>query len=255
MNKSFFALTSLASMAGLVVVLVGTGCAADSTQSTTDSNEPAKGDTTATPPKKPAPAPAPAPTSGGGDTKPSGGDDGAATTCMDTKPYDATVVKFHPPSVKAGSCTTDDIKTVSDSLRGAQVVIDDVKNNLAKKSKTCGDCVFGHAEDEKWAPVVLDGSNAFLNGGGCVSVVSEKVECGKAYQQWNTCLNDVCAACTDATEASKCKTDAQQGPCGAASKVLGDSCGSNVNDYLQKCFGSNPVGTVVEQLCGAPAKS
>ncbi len=253
MNKPFFALSSLASLAGLVVVLVGTGCSDDSAESTVDATEPAGGDKTAAPPETPAPPKAP----GGGDSNDNGGGGGdtPATTCMDTKPYDATTVRYHPPAVKARSCTAADIKMVSDELgSSAQVSIDDVKAKLAKQSKTCGDCAFGTSDEEKWAAIVLDGTTAFLNGGGCVSVVSEKDACGQAYQQWNTCLNDVCAACTDQDAKTKCLTDAQQGPCATASKALGDGCGRDVNDYLSKCFGGDAVSTVVEQLCGAPKK-
>jgi hypothetical protein len=94
-----------------------------------------------------------------------------------------------------------------------------------------------------------------VNGGGCVSVVSGKDECGKAYQQWNACLNTVCSTCSDQSENTQCKNDAQQPgtPCGEASKTLFGACGRNVNDYLKKCFG-NGFGGVLEQLCGSPAK-
>lgn len=253
MNKPFFALSTLASTVGLVTILVATGCSDDATRTTGDATEPAGGGKTPAPPQQ-APAPPKTPDDSNNNNGNNGGGDPSSTTCMDTKPFDATTVEYHPPAVKAGSCTTADIKTVTEAFQASSVDIEEIKTTLGKKSKTCGECVFGDAEAETWAPIVLDGSNAMLNGGGCISVVSKKDACGKAYQQWNTCLNEVCAACSDPSESNTCKNDAQQGPCTAASKALIDGCGKNVNDHLKKCFADNPVGTVVEQLCGTPSK-
>jgi hypothetical protein len=248
MIKSLFAISSLVSMAGLAVVCVGAGCSDNAPQTTAAATEPEDGGKK--PPRTPTPPEAPD----------DGNQDGASTepitTCMDTKPFDATTVPYKSPAVKAGSCTTADIKVFDDYIRdNPQATFEDVQATMTKQSKRCSQCVFGSSADEKWAPVVLDGTNVTFNGGGCVSVVSGKDACGKAYQQWNTCLNHVCAACTDQTENSKCKNDAQgaSAPCGAASTTLFQACGSNVNSYLKKCFGSG-LGTVLEQLCGPPAK-
>jgi hypothetical protein len=176
---------------------------------------------------------------------------------MDTKPYDATKVPYHSPAVMAGSCSAADVKVLDEYLqKNPQASVDDIKGTLAKQNEKCSGCAFGDASAEKWAPVILDETTATLNGGGCVSVVSGKDDCGKAYQQWNTCLNEVCAACTDQSESTQCKSDAQEaaGPCGAASKALFGACGNNVNDYLKKCFGTGDVvGSVVQQLCGSPS--
>jgi hypothetical protein len=249
MNKFF--LSSMATMAGLIAICVGVGCSDDATQTTTaDTTEPADGGKT--PPPKTTPPP---------ESPQNGSDSGVAepaTTCMDTKPFDATTVPYHPPAVKAGACTTADIKAFNDYLgNNPQVSVEDLQATLTKQSKRCSECVFGEADAEKWAPIVIDTTSATLNGGGCVSVVSGKDACGKAYQQWNTCLNEVCAACTDQSESAQCKNDAQkaEGPCGTASKALLGACGKNVNDYITKCFGNgNAVGTVIEQLCGASSK-
>ena len=251
MIKSFFAIPSLVTMAGLAVVCAGVGCSEDAAGTATVANEPAApaDEEQKAPPKTPAPPP----TSDDGDDD---SDDEAPKTCMDTKPFDATTVPYHPPAVKAGSCTPADIKVFDDYMRNnPEASVDGVRETMTKQSKRCSECVFGAADDDKWAAIVLDATSATLNGGGCVSVVSGKDDCGKSYQQWNTCLNEVCAACSEQAEYTKCTDAAQQaeGPCGEASKSLLGACGNNVNDYLTTCFG-NGLGAVVEQLCGSPAK-
>lgn len=248
MIRSFVAICSLVSMAGLVAMSVVTGCSSDDAQTATSATEPEEV-SKKTPPK----APTQPTTPDEGDTD-DGISDQPSLTCMDTKPFDATTVPYNPPNVTAGSCTAADVKVFEDFIQAnPQASFEEVEAALTKQSQRCSQCVFGAADDAKWAPVVSDGTNVTFNGGGCVSVVSGKDACGKAYQQWNTCLNTVCASCTDQNENSQCKNDAQ-GPkaaCGAASNALFQACGRNVNDYLKTCFG-NGIGGVLQQICGTP---
>lgn len=251
MKKSFFGVSGLVSAAGLLAALVAVGCSDDAAQTTIDATEPEDGGAKA-PPRSPPRV------SDDADDEDDGSSTEAPTSCVATTPFDATTVPYRSPAVKAGSCTSADIKLLTDYLRdNQQFSMDDIKAKLAKQSQRCGGCVFGAPDDDTWAPIVFDGTTATLNGGGCVSVVSGEDDCGKAYQQWNTCLNEVCAACTDPSENAQCKNDVQQAsaPCGAASKALLQACGTNVNDYLGTCFGSGDiVGNVVTQLCGSPSK-
>lgn len=248
MIKSLFALSSLVSMAGLAILCAETGCSDNAQETATAATEPA--DAGKKPPQRTPPA-----------ETPDGGNDDSdntqiPTTCMDTKPFDATTVPYHSPAVKTGSCTTADIKVFDDYIRdNPRASFDDVKATMTKQSERCSACVFGGTDDETWAPIVSDGTSSTFNGGGCVGVVSGKDACGKAYQQWNTCLNQVCEACTDQSENTQCKNDAQQAaaPCGPASKTLFDACGRDVNSYLKKCF-ANGIGAVLEQLCGPSVK-
>lgn len=247
--KSFFAISTLAGVAGLAAVCAGAGCANDTVESDPLATEP---DVDAG--KKPQRQPPP-------QTSSDDGDGGAPTTespmlaCMSTEPFDATQVPYHPPAVSPGSCTPADIEAFQTYVDAhPQATFDDVKATMDGRSPRCSDCVFGDPDDDKWAPIVFDERGGLFNGGGCVAVVSGKDACGEGYQQWNTCLNSVCSSCTDKGENATCKNDAQQpsGPCGAASQALWDGCGQNVNSYLEKCFGDG-IGEVLQQLCGSPA--
>ncbi|MBX3186586.1 MAG: hypothetical protein KF819_06210 [Labilithrix sp.] len=231
----------MASLVGLAALAVS-ACSNDGASETgVAATEPADGGATA-PPKTSAPD--------AGEH-----DDAEPKTCMDAKPFDATKVAYRPPAVKAGSCTTADIATFDDYLRDhPQASVEELTSAMTKQSKSCSACIFGKSDDASWAAIVSDGTSASLNAGGCVSVVSGEDDCGRAYQQWNTCINHVCAACSG-DERTQCNKDAQQaaGPCGTASKALFGACGTNVNDYIQECFGAG-MGTVVAKLCGPAAK-
>jgi hypothetical protein len=235
-------------MAGLALVSFGAGCSgSDTNKTTTDATEPAQ-TATKPPPKNPPP-----PTPPDDSSSDPGSTADAPPACMDKNPFDATTVPYHSPATKPNSCTTDDIKFFNDYLKNnPQSSFQDLQDAVTKQSKTCSDCVFGSADDDKWAPIVSDDSGSTFNGGGCVALVSGKDACGKAYQQWNTCLNTVCASCSDQGDRSTCTNDAQNpgAPCGTASKALSDACGTKVNTYLKKCFGSG-LGEVLNQSCGA----
>lgn len=248
MKRSLFAVTSLVTAAGFAAAFVGVGCSDDSPKTSTATNEPEQ---TQTPPKKSSPPPSDSTNDDSSD------DDSteAPATCMSTTPFDFTAVPYKSPAVKANSCSTADVKAFDDYLaQNPSATVDDLQTMLGKQNQKCADCAFGEMDADTWAPIVSDGKSATLNGGGCVSVVSGKDDCGKAYQQWNACLNTVCAPCSDPDERSQCSNDAQApgSACGDASDVLFKACGSKVNTYLKTCFGSG-IGAVVEQLCGAPA--
>ncbi len=248
MIRSVFAVSGFATVVGLMTVFVAVGCSDEGPESTSIPTEP-DNQTGAKPPRAPHPPPT-VDQPEVDDTPP------PVSACMDTTPFDATAVPYRSPRVKAGSCTAADIKVFDDYIRdNPQATFEDVKATLEKQSKRCSDCAFGGPDEETWAPIVVDDTMAIVNGGGCVSRVSGKDACGKAYQQWNTCLNTVCASCTDADDNKVCKNEAQmpEGPCGTSGQALFDACGRSVNDYLKKCFG-NGFGAVIEQSCGAPAR-
>lgn len=249
MFKSVFSASSLASVAGLIAICAVSACSDDETKTVSANNEP-----TATPGQD-APPKAPPSTSNEAtdddDDEPSG-----APTCMDTStPFDVGTVSYHPPAIKKGSCTKADVQIFDDYLREhPQASVDEIKDVLTKQSQRCSDCAFGAVDDEQWAPIVMDATSATVNGGGCVAAVSGKDDCGKAYQEWNTCLNTVCASCTDQGERTQCSDDAQQpnAPCGDPSNTLFQACGKDVNTFLKTCFSSG-IGAVLENLCGSPS--
>jgi hypothetical protein len=256
MIKSLFAVSSLVSMAGLGIVCFAAGCSDNAPQSSTATNEPADTAEKA-PPNTSTPAP---PTSTDDSTKKS--DDGSDTpeepkTCMDTKPFDGSSLSFKSPAVKPGSCSSADLAAFDDYMqKNPKTSVDDMKTAVTKQSKTCSDCVFGTADDDKWAPILMGATSASVNAGGCVAAISGKDACGKTYDQWNACLNTACAACST-DEGTQCKQDAQnpKAPCGELSTALFEACGKDVNDYLKSCFGGpSVVSAVVAELCGPASK-
>src|SRR5687767_12405335 len=113
MIKSLFALSSLVSMAGLAVVCFGAGCSDSEPQTTALATESADGDGGKKPPRPPTPPEAPDDATEDGDST----TDPVVMACMDTKAFDATTVPYKSPAVKAGSCTTADIKVFDDYIR------------------------------------------------------------------------------------------------------------------------------------------
>lgn len=228
-------------MAGFAAIFAGAGCSDDASKTDTSTTEPE--DQAQKPPAKP---PAAEPSEESDDD-----DDDAAPTCMSSAEFDSSTVAYHPPAVKAGNCTKDDVKFFDDFLNdNPSASVDDIRKAVTKQSEKCGKCMFGASSDEQWAPIVQAESEATLNGGGCVSVVSGKDACGETYQKWNACINSSCSQCSP-DDRQQCSQDAQNAgsPCGDLSAQLFQNCGSDVNEYLDSCFGHG-IGAVVDYLCG-----
>src|SRR5262249_10767901 len=104
---------------------------------------------------------------------------------------------------------------------------------------TCAACVFATAEQTPghWAPVVEDGDKIIVNVGGCMEVVSGKVDCGKAWQQFDTCTEYGCMNCKTDAEKQDCYgvVGGSGGPCEAATAAVKSACGANLVDYVDAC--------------------
>lgn len=249
MIKSALSVSSFGSVAaGLIAICAASACSNDDPKSEAAAADPAVSEREP-PPKAP-------PSTSNEATDDDDDKTAAPGTCMDTsKPFDVGTVAYHPPAIEQGACTEADIAMFDGYMRDhPQASVNDIESSLAKQSQRCSDCAFGAIDDEKWAVIVKDASSATVNGGGCVSAVSGKDACGKAYQEWNTCLNTVCASCTEEAERTECSNGAQQpnAPCGDPSGALFDACGNDVNAFLKTCFGGG-IGAVLGALCGPPS--
>jgi hypothetical protein len=227
MVKKLFALASVSALTGLVAAGGAAGCS-----SSTDNNP-----TNVTP-------------DGGGaaDAKKDGktgvtpeedSGDGDGPSCWKEDAIDATKAPYQPPRIQAGACTSNVLKVINDLIdSNAQATFDDLKAEIeTKESAKCAECVFGENGDT-WAPIVTESDKVVaLNGGGCVEIVSGKESCGRAYQQWDTCLDFACTDCKDSADRQACTKDVQSTACKDATEALVTECGQKtVDGYLGQCF-------------------
>ncbi len=239
MVKKLYALASVTALGGLVAAVSASGCSSTEiiTQPGDSGVGDAKRDVTQLPPEDAAPA----------------------ETCLEPKEIDATTVPYKPPAIKLNVCDTAALKVIDDLIAAKpKATFADLKQALTDHSAPCANCVFG-PDGDTWPVIVENGDKIVaLNLGGCVGIVSGKEACGKAYQQWDLCLDSACQTCPDA-EKSDCSQGAQ-GPgkaCGKASTALEEACGSNVNTFIQTCFKQGELtikGPITQQCIGGSIK-
>ena len=244
MKKYLFAVASVTSLAGFVGAMTATGC------SSPDPSPVAPADGGADVVKPPTTRP---PTDGSDTTDP------PPQTCMTDKEVDFSSVAYKSPTVAAGSCDTSDLDIITALAKSnPNATFSDVQTALASHNAACASCVFAK-DGDKWAPLVTDGTTVIaVNLGGCVELASGKAECGKAYQQWNACLDEACKSCSD-SEANDCSQGAQAAgaPCEKATAALETACGTDANTYIDKCFKQGDLtimGPIKAQCIGGTIK-
>lgn len=235
MVKKLFALASVTALGGFVIAVSAAGCS--STETTTTATDASTDVAKKTDAKPPVPEEDAAP----------------ETTCLAPKPIDVSTIPYQPPAIKPGSCSKDVLTQISTFVdKNPNATFTDVKDEVSKDAK-CGACVFGSVDDSSWAAIVLDkDGNGAINRGACVNVVSGNDACGKAYQQWTSCLLEACDKCTTDTERQTCQTDAQEAgaACGDASDALGKACGAKINTYISACrIGQYTWDAAITKLC------
>lgn len=202
MFKKMFALASVTALTGLVAAVAASGCS--STTSVSD-----EGGTTvseagdAKVPKEAGPE-----------------EEAGPATCPTTDPIDATTAPWKPPAASPGACSEQQILDLVKFDANKQTAYADLKKQVT--DATCAKCLFVK-DDTTWGPFVEKADGSFLrnNFGGCVAVTSGKEACGKAFSQFDDCLDFACQDCADDAATSKCKSAAGKGACkdGAATFV------------------------------------
>lgn len=205
MMKKMFALASVTALTGLVAAVAASGCS--STTSVSGDEGGTSVSEAGTDAKKPIEA---------GEEPDTG-----PATCPTTDPIDATTAPWKPPAVAQGSCTEKmivDLVAFVDANKSTPYA--DLKKQIT--DPTCAACLFVK-DGDKWGAFVEKADGSFLrnNFGGCVAVTSGKEACGKAFSQFDDCLNVACQDCADDAATSKCQTAAGKGACkdGAAAFV------------------------------------
>ncbi len=237
MFTKLFALASVSALTGLLAATGAAGC-------TTETNE--------TTPKEDAG------TSDANKPPVLASDDGGDQLCYKDDPYDATTIPYEKARVLLGSCGAN-LPNVLDLLfANSQLTADELHDGLADQiSQACADCAVAADGGDSWAPVVWDGVQLIQNLGGCLEVVSGSEDCGRAYTQWNGCLDTVCGKCSTQTEATACLQNAQSTACSDATQALTTACGNNVNSYINACFPPGKPGLyqAIIKLCGGTPAS
>jgi len=233
MVKKLFALASVSALTGLAAATGAAGCTSETSEAT-----PVQDAGTTDAKKTPTLA----------------SDDGGEQLCYDTDPYDATTIPYKKARALPGSCSAN-IRTVLGTLffENPQMTPDELKERLAsQESQACADCAVAPDDGDSWAPIVWDGIHLIQNLGGCLEVLSGKEECGRAYTQWNGCLNVVCGKCTTQNEALECLQNVQTTACSDATKALITACGDDVNSYIDACApaGKPSAYEAIIKLCG-----
>jgi len=235
MFKKVFALVSVSALTGALAASGAAGCTT-ATSETTPAQDAGTPDAT----KGPAVAPSA---------------DGDAPLCYTEDPVDLTQFPYEKARVQPGKCSAN-VGKVVDAFANANPdftaaeLMDELVN---EESQECADCVFAQDDGESWGPIVLVGNRVkAVNFGGCIEVVSGSEECGKAYQQWNMCLTQVCQNCRTNDERSECSQGAQATACKDATVALTNACGENFDSYRAACFrpGHADIAGPIVKLCG-----
>jgi len=220
MNKRVFALVSVTTLTGIVVM--GTslgGCKAEVVGAEPDATAPTPTSTTTATPecsKKPCidaqPPPPPPP-----------------DACPSPEAIDATQLPWKSPTRSPGSCTQAEVDAFTSKFDTDQ----DLAAAKASITNTaCRECIFAK-DGATWAPLVENaaGEVAVLNVGGCIAIASNKDACGKAYQNWFDCRFEACAGCPDgdSTALQKCLSAASKkgAACYAAFEAVVPQCGDD----------------------------
>ncbi len=238
MVKKAFAIASVTALTGMVVAIAAAGCTSN------DEVTPVEDGGSQPDVRKPPPP----------DADDDDGDgDGGDVKCFDEKPLDVSGERYQPPRIQPGACTENVLAVIDDLAAKPNATFDELKAAIvAQESTVCAECVFGE-DGDTWAPIVeKEGRIIAVNGGGCVDLVSEKADCGKAYYHWDLCLDVTCSKCTG-SEAKSCFQEAQSTACKGASEALVAACGgteAEVNKHLSACFKAGEVtvkGPIREQ--------
>jgi hypothetical protein len=223
MVKKLFALASVSALAGLVSAVSAAGCTTTETQTT-----PGEDSGTADAKK---------------DSKNVTPEDDAGEEPSDLCYKEDQVDTSKPaegyknPRVQPGACEPGVTKVIEDlfDANPSGVKFTDIKDALAD-DPGCAECAFGKEADAEWAPLVeaTSGQGFIQNGGGCVAVVSKNEDCGKAYFEWDLCLNFACTDC-EGSDQQSCVSAVQSSACKDQTDALGTACGKDVNNYLKAC--------------------
>jgi len=215
MVKKLFALASMTALTGVVASVSSAGCSTTTTTTEEDSGTPtteagatdAKKDTNVTP------------------------TDSGPGTCPTTDAIDQTQYQYKGAAIKTGDCTSADIDALVayvDANKTAKYA--DVKNSVT--SATCKACLFT-VDGATWGPLVENakGELILINSGGCIEAASGKLECGKAYHQFEQCLDEACVDCPegDDTALSACYKAAAKGACKAANTAITSDCADAIS--------------------------
>jgi len=234
MVTKLFALASVSALTGVLAATGAAGC-------TTETSEATPTQDAGTTDAKRAPAP-------------QSGDDQAKQLCYKSDPYDATTIPYKKARFLPGSCSAK-IKTVLTTLfnETPQMTPDVLHDGLAsQESQACADCAVAPDDGDSWAPVVWDGVQLIQNVGGCLEVLTKSEDCGRAYTQWNGCINAVCGRCSTEAEARACVQNVQSTACSDATDALITACGKDVNSYINACAPPGVPGAfeAIIKLCG-----
>ena len=229
-----FGVASVFSVAALTFATAISGCSSDSTGSTDIAD--AKADRT-----------------------PVTVDDSGSNLCYSDNALDASGLTYNSPHIQAGACTTANVAELVAYIKAnAAASFADLETHVkATYSATCSSCIFSDVAAAAWAPIITDATRTGdpvvgVNGGGCIEIVSGKGNaCGKAYHQWDRCIEQACNACTAEADYQSCAVAVQDTACAAASTALGTACGTNINAYIKTCQGTYGIDAWINYSCVA----
>lgn len=171
-------------------------------------------------------------------------DGGACSKAPSTSGYD-----IHAPKAPAkGACSTSDIGYYEGLLAVKDQTFGGLQKALKARNEACATCVFSGYDDATWGPVVmLTDDTGFYNWGSCyANAPSGSASCAAPVQQWFSCLDDACGACTTESEYDACYAKATKDPAQCGS-VAFDACGSNLEPLNAAC---DTIAKAIAYACG-----
>lgn len=182
----------------------------------------------------------------------------AAPACFSDDPIDATDVPYNSPNTVANACSEDNVTELVAWIKAnpEKSFVDMQAHIKATYPADCNACIFSENTAALWGPLITNnGVLTGINGAGCVEIVSGKGNaCGKAYHQWDVCIDFACQECTDDAEYTDCTGNVQTTACADASDALVAACGQQINNFIQACRGTYGIDAWIRRSCvlGAP---
>lgn len=202
-ERSSFALACVMAVAGLVPAVGTAGCSSDAESVAPSADAGGVSDA-------------------GSATK---GDTSRVGICPRTESIDVSSLPFKPPRVLPGACSNDDLAFFFVTV-GAGAAIPQMEQLMKERNSECAACIFGAADADTWAPIVMTGDDEHIeNVGGCFAVVSKNDACGKAFQETTRCLETACGSCYEE----------ELEACSSGVRDEGGVCAESFTDYLIEC--------------------
>ena len=173
----------------------------------------------------------------------------SGVSCLDTTPIDSSTLPYEKAALPVSdACTLAEINSISAYYQTYAGNFQFSATAWASQvSKGCAACVFTDDDANNppttWSPI-LTKNDLFeiADQGGCIEEVSGSFDCGKAFQQLQTCETNACLTkCFTQTDFNACHSDQDvlTTACKGAVDTIQTACNGQITTYQALCASTN----------------